>query len=212
LATDREQLARILAVRVTKRAAIRLRLAALAAEARETELAARQAAAKAAQITAEGLRRIQDGRGDILSGPFPVNAIDELRQTVAQANARHAAAQVVVREATELAEGIERERQIVAHNLLTADRRCERLEDKLKELKAQFLNKRDERDIEDFASTQVALDYAAKPTASAAPFVAPFAAAIGGKTEVSELPPCPPNSRSPPANSQVASQPANRPD
>jgi hypothetical protein len=141
---ERHQLARILAVRVTKRAAIRLRLAALAAQARETELAARAAAAQERQITADGLHRIQTGRNDMLSGPFPVNAMDELRQTVATVNAQRTAAHEVV----------------VAANALAADTRCERLQDKLNELKLQILNKRDERDIEDFASTQVALTYA----------------------------------------------------
>jgi hypothetical protein len=175
---ESRQLTRILAVRVTKRAAIRLRLATLAAEARETELAARQAAARAEQIAADGLTRIQTGRSEILSGPFQVNNINELRQTVETVNAQCAAARAVVQEATALAEQIEAERQMVARNLLTADTRCERLQDKLKELKLQWLNKRDERDIEDFASTQIALTYA-----SPVPAVPTF---IGTKTEVSE--------------------------
>jgi hypothetical protein len=157
---EHQQLARILAVRVTKRAAIRLRLAALAAQARETELAAQAAAARERQITADGLYRIQTGRNDMLSGPFPVNAMDELRQTVATANAQRTAAREVLLAANVFADKIEQQRQIVARDLLVADTRCERLQDKLNELKRQILNKRDERDIEDFASTQVALTYA----------------------------------------------------
>jgi hypothetical protein len=157
---ERQQLARILAVRITKRAAIRLRLAALAAQARETELSAQAAAARERQITADGLHRIQTGRTDMLSGPFQVNAMDELRQTVATVNTQRAAAHEVVLAANALADEIEQQRQTVARDLLVADTRCERLQDKLNELKLQILNKRDERDIEDFASTQVALTYA----------------------------------------------------
>jgi hypothetical protein len=189
---ESRQLARILAVRVTKRAAIRLRLAALAAEARDTELAARRAAARAEQIAAAGLTRIQTGRGEILSGPFQVNAIDELRQTVETVNTQCAAARAIVQEATALAAQIESERQAVARNLLTADTRCERLQDKLKELKLQFLNKRDERDIEDFASTKIALTYARPAPAAPTP--------LGSETEVSETALCRTKPRPPAAN------------
>jgi hypothetical protein len=156
LTPEAKQLTRILAVRVTKRAAVRLKLATLAAEARETELAAQQAVARADDITASGLRRIRDGRASILGGAFKVNVIDELRQTVAKATANRVLALSEVAAAHELADRIEAERQIVARDLLTADRRCERLESRLKELKVQFLNKRDQRDIEDFAATQAA--------------------------------------------------------
>jgi hypothetical protein len=193
---EREQLARILAVRVTKRAAVRLQLARLAAEARETELAAQAAAAEAERVAAAGLIRIQNGRAEILSGPFQVNAMAELRQTVDTVNVECASAQAVVADAAALADRIELERQTVAHNLLSADRRCERLEEKLKELKAHVLNKRDERDIEDFASTQVAHFYARPPASapgSGAPgsgaddFVAAGIASPGlRKTEVSD--------------------------
>jgi hypothetical protein len=191
---DSKQLARILAVRVTKRAAIRLRLARLAAEARETELAAQAAAARAEQIAADGLLRIQTGRSEILSGPFLVNAMTELRQTVTTVNDQCAAARVVVQETATLADQIEQERQVVARNLLTADTRCERLEDKLKELKLQTLNKRDERDIEDFASIQTAMTYAT-PASVAQPFTQ--GAASGAKTEVSEPALCRTTPRSP---------------
>jgi hypothetical protein len=191
---DAQQLARILAVRVTKRAAIRLRLARLAAEARETELAAQAAAARAEQIAVDGLQRIQTGRSEILSGPFLVNAMTELRQTVSMVNDQCAAAQVVVRDTATLADKIEQERQGVARNLLTADTRCERLEHKLKELKLQTLNKRDERDIEDFASTQIAMTYA---TPVSARFPATDGAASGAKTEVSEPVQCRTTPRSP---------------
>jgi hypothetical protein len=188
------QLARILAVRVTKRAAIRLRLVTLAAEARDTELAAQAAAVRAEQITVDGLTRIQTGRTDILSGPFLVNAMSELRQTVTTVTEQCAAAQVVVEETATLAAQIEQERQAVARNLLTADTRCERLEDKLKELKHQSLNKRDERDIEDFASTQIAMTYA-----TPAPVVHPptGGSASGAKTEASEPVLCRTTPRSP---------------
>jgi hypothetical protein len=155
--TTETQLTRILAVRLTKRAAIRLRLATLAARARETEQAAQQAVAAAAEIAAAGLLRIQSGRQDLLSGNFQVNAVQDLRQTVATVNDQCAAAQQVVREAVELAAAIDQDRQVMAHNLLSADQRCERLQDKLKDLKRQLVTTRDERDIEDFASTQVSL-------------------------------------------------------
>jgi hypothetical protein len=191
---DSKQLTRILAVRVTKRAAIRLRLATLAAEARETELAARAAADRAEQLTVEGLKRIQNSRSDILSGAFLVNAMSELRQTVTTVNQQCSAAQVVVQETAALADRIEQERQVVARNLLTADTRCERLEDKLKELKLQTLNKRDERDIEDFASTQIAMTYAT-PASVAHPTT--NGSAAGAKTEVSEPVLCRTTPRSP---------------
>jgi hypothetical protein len=196
-ATDEsKQLTRILAVRVTKRAGIRLRLAALAAQARETELAAQAAAARAEQIAAEGLERIQNGRSEILSGPFLVNAMTELRQTVTTVNDQCAAAQVVVVETATLADQIEQARQAVARNLLIADTRCERLQDKLKELKLQTLNKRDERDIEDFATTQIALTYATPALAAPTPS-STNGAAIGDKTEVSEPALCRTKPRSP---------------
>jgi hypothetical protein len=191
---DSTQLARILAVRVTKRAAIRLQLARLAAEARETELAAQAAAARAEQIATDGLRRIQTGRSEILSGPFLVNAMTELRQTVTTVNDQCTAAQVVVRETATLADTIEQERQVVARDLLTADTRCERLQDKLKELKLQTLNKRDERDIEDFASTQIAMTYAT-PASVVQPTIQ--GAADDAKTEVSEPARCRTTPRSP---------------
>jgi hypothetical protein len=153
---DSKQLSRILAVRVTKRAALRLRLATLAAEARDTEHAAQRASNRAEQITVEGLLRIQNGRREILSQAFLMNAMSELRQTVATVTDQCTAAHQVVQEAKALAEQIEQERQLVARNLLTADTRCERLQSKLDELKQLTLNRRDERDIEDFASTQIA--------------------------------------------------------
>jgi hypothetical protein len=190
---DSKQLTRILAVRVTKRAGIRLRLASLAAQARETELAAQAAAAWAEQIAAEGLERIQTGRSEILSGPFLVNAMTELRQTVTTVNDQCAAAKVVVEETATRADQIEEERQAVARNLLIADTRCVRLQDKLAELKLQTLNKRDERDIEDFASTQIALAYATPAPAASSM----SGAANGAKTEVSEPALCRTKPRSP---------------
>jgi hypothetical protein len=149
---QRDQLAKILAVRQTKRAAVRLELASLAAEARRTEIEAQQAAARAEAIARAGLQRIQSGRADLLSGAFKVDAVHELRSTVAIAQADTTRADLVVQEAAAVADEIERKRQTVARHLLAEDMRCEQLQKRLKELKALILNKRDEREAEDFAS------------------------------------------------------------
>lgn len=146
-----KDLARILRVRQAKLAVARMDLVELAAHAQEAEHAAAQAEAAARHTRIATRERIRQQRDEIFARPFNGEAMGELRQSSAEAEALIARVFACAAELREAAREREAERAATAQVLVKLDGRCTGLERKLKELRIAWLTKRDERSTEDFA-------------------------------------------------------------